>query len=556
MKMLLANAKPRTLAALTVALFLLLATTASATIRFAGPGGTGNAPCTNRLKPCSIAGAVGAHLPDTEDEVVLLPGEYSDAAGDLGASGTVALPGGIHVHGEVGGRLPRISLTSSRKAFIVNLGAEVSLLSFRSDVKFGSAFQMPRSGGFVHNVVATTSGESAITCEVDDGHILDSACLATGSAGTALGHSILATPQPTSPELVNVTASATGPASVGIAFGAFDGARYRVSGIAVIASGVSRDVLAVTNAGSEASIDLRSSNFSNVLEVGPEARISAPAVLDEPLFTADGYHQRLSSPTVDRGTLGILFFGKDDVDGQKRVIGDSVDIGADELAERTSVEVACGPQPTPFPGTSTCVGTTADALPNGLPMVGTLVFTLLPKPPFSAADIGALSNGGRCTLSTIEPITRAQCSVTFTPGKAGPGAYTVAVSYAGDRIHDSSESSTEITVVRAPDAGGGPGGGGSGGTPPVAGPQPAPATKLTKKPRKSSTRPLALFRFASDQTGSSFECKVDRKRFRKCRSPFKARTKPGSHTFRVRAVNGAGLADPSPALFRWRVLAS
>jgi hypothetical protein len=81
-----------------------------------------------------------------------------------------------------------------------------------------------------------------------------------------------------------------------------------------------------------------------------------------------------------------------------------------------------------------------------------------------------------------------------------------------------------------------------------------PQTSLKKHPRKKTSKPLAKFAFVSDQAGAHFECKLDKKAFRPCRSPFKAKKlKRGRHAFRVRAVNGAGQVDPTPAVFRWKI---
>jgi hypothetical protein len=82
---------------------------------------------------------------------------------------------------------------------------------------------------------------------------------------------------------------------------------------------------------------------------------------------------------------------------------------------------------------------------------------------------------------------------------------------------------------------------------------PAPQTLLKKHPRKKTSVRLAKFAFRSDQPGSRFECKFDKGAFRACRSPFKKTAKLGSHLFRVRAINRAGQADPTPASFRWKI---
>jgi hypothetical protein len=93
---------------------------------------------------------------------------------------------------------------------------------------------------------------------------------------------------------------------------------------------------------------------------------------------------------------------------------------------------------------------------------------------------------------------------------------------------------------------------------PTVPPSPAPAkppnTTLRKKPARKTAARQATFTFVSDQAPSRFECKLDKRAFKPCRSPFKLKKlKPGHHSFQVRAVNGAGVADPTPAVFRWKV---
>jgi hypothetical protein len=83
-----------------------------------------------------------------------------------------------------------------------------------------------------------------------------------------------------------------------------------------------------------------------------------------------------------------------------------------------------------------------------------------------------------------------------------------------------------------------------------------PQTTLRSKPAKTIRDRTPTFRFASSESGSSFQCKLDRKPFRTCRSPFT--TKPlslGKHTFKVRARDDSGKLDPSPASYGFKVVA-
>jgi hypothetical protein len=86
-------------------------------------------------------------------------------------------------------------------------------------------------------------------------------------------------------------------------------------------------------------------------------------------------------------------------------------------------------------------------------------------------------------------------------------------------------------------------------------PASAPKTSLRKKPAKRTRDHTPTFRFSADQAGSTFQCKVDKKPFRTCRSPYTTKPlKPGKHSFKVRAVSAQGLSDTSPAAFTFTIL--
>jgi hypothetical protein len=96
-------------------------------------------------------------------------------------------------------------------------------------------------------------------------------------------------------------------------------------------------------------------------------------------------------------------------------------------------------------------------------------------------------------------------------------------------------------------SGGGGGGGGGGGN--------APQTILKRKPGHRTHDRTPTFRFGADESGVTFQCKIDRGHFRACRSPFTTkRLKFGRHTFAVRARDGSGNVDPTPATYSFRVV--
>jgi hypothetical protein len=82
----------------------------------------------------------------------------------------------------------------------------------------------------------------------------------------------------------------------------------------------------------------------------------------------------------------------------------------------------------------------------------------------------------------------------------------------------------------------------------------APQTRLKRKPRHNTHDRSPAFAFTSDEAGSSFQCKLDSRPFRSCRSPFTAaELSPGPHRFAVRARDKSGRLDPSPATYAFRV---
>jgi Ca2+-binding RTX toxin-like protein len=103
-------------------------------------------------------------------------------------------------------------------------------------------------------------------------------------------------------------------------------------------------------------------------------------------------------------------------------------------------------------------------------------------------------------------------------------------------------------------------------TPPVT-PQPSkpkpdrtpPQTKLLRRPPGAvrvapGHRAAIVFRFGATER-SRFQCKLDAKPWRRCRSPLRTHLAIGRHTFRVFAIDSAGNRDRTPALVKVQVRA-
>ena len=95
--------------------------------------------------------------------------------------------------------------------------------------------------------------------------------------------------------------------------------------------------------------------------------------------------------------------------------------------------------------------------------------------------------------------------------------------------------------------------------PPIVDPRPrsqpsAPQTRILKGPGGKLAQGKAKFSFRSSQGGSRFECKLDRRKAAKCKSPKRyAKLKSGAHVFKVWAINPAGTKDSTSAKRRFRV---
>jgi len=84
-----------------------------------------------------------------------------------------------------------------------------------------------------------------------------------------------------------------------------------------------------------------------------------------------------------------------------------------------------------------------------------------------------------------------------------------------------------------------------------------PRTKIRRHPRRNirirSPKVKAAFRFTSDDDGASFICRIDGGLFRFCAPRIVRKFGPGPHAVRVKAVDGAGNVDATPAVFRFKV---
>lgn len=81
-----------------------------------------------------------------------------------------------------------------------------------------------------------------------------------------------------------------------------------------------------------------------------------------------------------------------------------------------------------------------------------------------------------------------------------------------------------------------------------------PNTRITSAPARLTRSRRATFRFRSTERGSRFQCRIDRRAWRRCTAPATYRGLTlGVHAFRARARDAAGNVDATPAVWRWLI---
>jgi hypothetical protein len=87
---------------------------------------------------------------------------------------------------------------------------------------------------------------------------------------------------------------------------------------------------------------------------------------------------------------------------------------------------------------------------------------------------------------------------------------------------------------------------GSGDTSPL-------ETMITDAPPEFSNNGTAIFKFSANRDDAKFECSVDGMPAMPCTSPFSKKLGDGTHSFSVRATDGDGMSDDTPAEHLWSI---
>ena len=190
--------------------------------------------------------------------------------------------------------------------------------------------------------------------------------------------------------------------------------------------------------------------------------------------------------------------------------------------------------------------------------------SIVSGPPSSTTEGGATvvfasSESGSSFACSLDGAAFAPCASPLVLSNLTPGTHVLRVR-ATDAVGNPDPTPAEVGwTVTAPAGPASPGSPSSPPAPPGSVPLPpldtsAPNTRLLGGPAGRTRARTASFRFASTEAVATFRCRLDRGRWSTCRSPKRYRgLGSGRHVFRVRATDGAGNVDPTPARREWRI---
>jgi hypothetical protein len=189
----------------------------------------------------------------------------------------------------------------------------------------------------------------------------------------------------------------------------------------------------------------------------------------------------------------------------------------DHSFEVRAIDSAAIVDPTPaqrsFTVNTTAPQTTIDSGPEGITNDATPSF-------------GFSSEAGASFECRVDSAAFAGCTSPQTTAALSDGGHTfqVRAKDAGNNV-DPTPASRSFTVDTTP-----------------------PDTALDSGPAGTTNDSTPSFTFSADEAGSTFQCGVDSAAFTPCSSPYTAAPlSDGAHSFEVRATDGAGNVDASPA---------
>ncbi len=251
---------------------------------------------------------------------------------------------------------------------------------------------------------------------------------------------------------------------------------------------------------------------------------------------------RVSVPNIDRITIG-----RNRGLSNGTVANDLfIDLGPDGPGNAGGPNASIAAPPVTAGATPTAISGTA--LPGALINVYLTPATAgnVPADIIGFAGTATADGSGAWALACPSP----SCAAAL------PGSGQITANQT-DANGNSSELSAAVTYAPLqPGPGDGPGDPPGEAQPPADPPADTdpPETSFTKRVKRLLKSSSVRFRYGADESGATFECKLDRRPFKPCGSSRRLRNlRNGRHTFQVRAIDLAGNVYLSMARVRFKV---
>ena len=207
----------------------------------------------------------------------------------------------------------------------------------------------------------------------------------------------------------------------------------------------------------------------------------------------------------------------------------------------TVVMVALQPSTITADGVSTTAATATVTDAAGDPVPGEAVSFASSDPGQTVGPVTTAGNGTYTAAITASTVP-GSATITATDSSALPITGTATLTQSSSPPTTTPETTSPNTTP--------------GTTPPptTPPPPPSPTVHITAAPSRIISMRTPRFRFAADQSGAAFRCRIDSRRPVACSSPYTTpRLGDGRHQFSVTALNAAGQAGRS-ASYLFRVL--
>ncbi len=361
---------------------------ALASVRYASPFGTNEAPCTQAL-PCDVVTAINDA--PANSNITLNPGTYGSPAPI--ATGLTDKSNELNIHGIAGESRPVIDTTA---AVGISLSGASTLSAVdvedTSTAAGAAAISVTAKPATISDVIGHVSGTSDIACSVE-GLLTDSECWSQGTDGVAATVPVpaLLTGGATA-TLRNDTVIASGTGGDAVQLNGQSLATVEMDLYNTIARGSAADILvqsSVQDTTGSVIVTAQDSSFATARQGVGGGTFTIPSSSANgnqgaaPLFAdaAEGnFHELSGSPTIGAGGDSALN-GSTDLDGNPREVSGKTDIGA--------YQFVAGPSCAPGVASTRFATATRIQLACTDPLGGVLTYAITGGPNHGTASVNA-----------------------------------------------------------------------------------------------------------------------------------------------------------------------